>query len=152
MKIYKIGTRLRVKTCFSNPGLVGHTGVVVESNNNDVTLSFKRLPKQVSSWSHSYKNMYCWALFSSDSVERVRVKEPSVADDLRLKPQSKTILLHLKRKGAHITPMKALIVYGVSRLAACIHDIRKAGYVVNTEMMEDEECHKYAEYSLIPSN
>lgn len=73
---------------------------------------------------------------------------PSIASDLRLKPQSKTVLRHLKA-GDKLTPMKALIVYGISRLAACIHDIRQAGYSVTTKTKSDAQGHKYAEYALV---
>ena len=73
---------------------------------------------------------------------------PSIANDLRLKPQTKTVLRHL-RKGNHISPMQALVVYSISRLAPCIHDIRKAGYNVSTEVKRDAQGHKYAQYALV---
>jgi hypothetical protein len=72
----------------------------------------------------------------------------SVVADLSLKPQTKTILRHLKTYG-HITPMQALAVYGNSRLAAAIYDIRKIGYVVNKEMRRDAVGHNYARYTLV---
>lgn len=74
-------------------------------------------------------------------------RQPSVANDLRLKPQAKTILRHLK-KCDHISPAQALIVYGISRLAPCIYEIRSVGYDVITEMKEDAQGHKYASYRL----
>lgn len=73
---------------------------------------------------------------------------PTIANDLRLKPQTKTVLRHL-RKGQHISPMQALVVYSISRLAPCIHDIRKAGYNVSTEVKRDAQGHKYAQYALV---
>lgn len=76
---------------------------------------------------------------------------PSVAADLRLKPQSKTILRHLKNHG-RISPAKASVVYGITRLAACIFDIRKVGYEVTTKMREDEQGHKYAQYLMAKVN
>lgn len=72
---------------------------------------------------------------------------PSVAADLRLKPQAKTILRHLKNHD-HISPMKALGVYGISRLAACIYEIRRAGYAVRAEFARDDAGHKYTKYAL----
>jgi len=75
-------------------------------------------------------------------------KTPTIVDDLRLKPQSKTVLRHL-RGMKHISPAEALIVYGISRLAACIYDIRKVGYDVHCEMRQDAQGHKYANYSLV---
>jgi hypothetical protein len=76
-------------------------------------------------------------------------RAPSVADDLRLTPQARTILAHLKRHPSGITPMKALVVYSISRLASCIHEIRhRAGYEVGTEVAEDSMGHRYAVYKL----
>lgn len=72
---------------------------------------------------------------------------PSIAKDLTLKPQAKTILTHL-RNHDHISPMKALGVYGISRLAACIYEIRQAGYEVAAEFKRDDQGHKYTKYSL----
>jgi len=76
------------------------------------------------------------------------MNRPTLADDLRLYPQDRTVLAHLKA-GKEITPMKALVVYGLSRLAAQIHNIRRAGYNVRCEIMHDESGHKYASYSLV---
>jgi hypothetical protein len=75
------------------------------------------------------------------------LSHPSVAADLRLTPQAKTILRHLKQHD-HISNMKALAVYGVSRLAACIYEIRKAGYEVTAETKRDDVGHKYTKYRL----
>jgi len=45
--------------------------------------------------------------------------------------------------------MKALNVFGVSRLASCIHEIRhRAGYVVKTYINRDEQGHRYSRYEL----
>ncbi len=75
------------------------------------------------------------------------VAEPSIASDLRLTPQAKTILRHL-RQGKSISPAEALIVYSISRLASCIHEIRNIGYMVSTEIRKDTRGHKYARYQL----
>jgi hypothetical protein len=72
---------------------------------------------------------------------------PSIAGDLKLKPQAKTILRHLRKHG-HISPMQALIVYGIARLAPCVFDIRNIGYGVTTEIKHDAQKHKYARYTL----
>jgi hypothetical protein len=72
---------------------------------------------------------------------------PTLADDLRLKPQARKILAHL-RAGKSITPMEALTVYSIFRLAASIFEIRKLGYNVETDVREDEQGHKYARYTL----
>lgn len=69
------------------------------------------------------------------------------SDGLGLKPQAKTILTHMRRRGS-ISPMQALLTYGIPRLAACVYDLREAGIGVKTEMRKDEAGHQYARYSL----
>lgn len=81
-----------------------------------------------------------------DSVS-LETQSPSIADDLRLKPQARKILRHL-RSGKTISPLEAQNVYGVYRLAASIFDIRQLGYNVKTVRKQDEAGHKYARYSL----
>jgi Helix-turn-helix domain len=71
----------------------------------------------------------------------------TLANDLRLPPQAKTILRHLE-KGKSITPMESLIVYGIYRLSDCILKIRRAGHDVLTYDRQDERGKKYGEYSL----
>lgn len=72
---------------------------------------------------------------------------PTVADDLRLTPQARTVLAHLKRHG-DITPLKAEGVYGIPRLASCIHEIRRVGYKVNCTVRKDDFGGKYGHYVL----
>jgi len=62
-------------------------------------------------------------------------------------PVNKTVLKHLKARGS-ISPMEAIITYGVMRLAPAIHDLRAAGHNITTEMREDAKGHKYASYQL----
>jgi glutamate synthase domain-containing protein 2 len=85
---------------------------------------------------------------SLSSLKAAVYAEVSIAMDLSLKPQAKTVLRHLKKKG-HISPAEALIVYGISRLAASIYDIRNVGYEVDTEVKHDAQNHKYARYTLV---
>lgn len=75
-------------------------------------------------------------------------RTPSIATDLRLSPQARTVLSHM-RNHDYISPMKALGVYGISRLAACIYEIRKAGYDVKSFITHDESGHKFTKYSLV---
>ena len=75
---------------------------------------------------------------------------PSVANDLRLTPQAKTVLNHLRKHG-HITPMKALINYNIcaQSLARAVWEMRHwAGYGVTTKRLKDDGGHRYANYSL----
>lgn len=70
-----------------------------------------------------------------------------LADLLQLKPQTRKILNHLCKKGS-ISPMEALTVYGIYRLSACIHDLRKVGIKISTNMRKDAAGHQYARYEV----
>jgi len=71
----------------------------------------------------------------------------TLANDLKLPPQAKTILRHLE-KGKSITPMESLIVYGIYRLSDCIFKLRNAGHDILTLDRADERGKKYGEYQL----
>lgn len=79
--------------------------------------------------------------------ENITLGVPSIAKDLKLKPQARKVLAHLLA-GKNITPLKAQNVYGVYRLAASIREIRLAGYNVVTNLKKDEGGHQYAKYTL----
>lgn len=59
--------------------------------------------------------------------------------------QTQTVLTHLSSRGS-ISPMEALVSYGIMRLAADIHRLRERGYGIETEIKRDEAGHKYARY------
>jgi hypothetical protein len=42
--------------------------------------------------------------------------------------------------------MEALTVYGISRLAAAIYDLRKSGHVVGSKIKHDAVGHRYTRY------
>jgi hypothetical protein len=67
--------------------------------------------------------------------------------ELSMKPQARRILRHLEKKKS-ITPLEALGVYGVYRLAAVIYDIKKAGFDITTTLHQDVNGKRYARYSL----
>lgn len=71
----------------------------------------------------------------------------TLANDLKLSPQCKTILRHLE-KGKSITLMESLLVYSISRLSDCIFKIRNAGHDVICDIRHDERGHEYGRYSL----
>lgn len=77
---------------------------------------------------------------------------PSISKDLRISQQARTVLHHLEfSEKKSISPMTALNVYGISRLAPCIYEIRHfAGRAVYTKQKRDEAGHKYTRYSLTP--
>ena len=64
--------------------------------------------------------------------------------ELRLKPQARRVLRHLEKDS--ISPLEALMVHGIYRLAASIHEIRKEGFKVFTTMHKDASGKKYARY------
>lgn len=67
--------------------------------------------------------------------------------ELRLTPQAKRILLHLE-KHKSITPLEALGVYGIFRLAARIWELRGIGKKITTVYMKDDNGKPYARYVL----
>lgn len=71
----------------------------------------------------------------------------SIAQALSVTPQAQTVFRHLKKRRV-ITPAEALITYGISRLAACIYELRQAGFSVATKIKKDEAGHRYASYKL----
>jgi hypothetical protein len=60
----------------------------------------------------------------------------------------KQILLDHMLAGKSITPMKAMMVYGIGRLSARIRDLREEGHNVVTTIRTDERGHDYAEYRI----
>lgn len=72
----------------------------------------------------------------------------SLARELSLKPQAKSVLSYLKKYGK-ITPLKADTVLGVSRLAASIYELKQIGYKITTTNKRDEAGHRYGQYALV---
>lgn len=60
--------------------------------------------------------------------------------------QEEMILEHLE-SGQHIDPMEALNLYGVFRLAAIIHALKKRGYPIEKEIVRNG-CKSYARYHM----
>jgi hypothetical protein len=52
-------------------------------------------------------------------------------------------------RAASTTSREAERVYGISRLASCIHEIRNVGYFVYTHMRQEDYGHKYARYEFV---
>lgn len=80
-------------------------------------------------------------------MNAITMTETTLAHDLKLPAQAKTILRHLE-KGKTITPLESLMVYGISSLAYCIYRIREAGHDVEMVLCKDERQHGYGKYSL----
>lgn len=62
-------------------------------------------------------------------------------------PSNQKILAHLQKQGS-ITPMEALMNFGLFRLAASIHDLRNAGHDIRTDIRTDSAGKHYARYYL----
>jgi hypothetical protein len=62
--------------------------------------------------------------------------------------QTKTVLKHLTHRGS-ISPMEALVSYGIYRLSAAIYDLREDGYGIETLYKTDEAGHRYARYNYV---
>lgn len=56
---------------------------------------------------------------------------------------------HLATVG-HITPVEALVVHGVQRLAPRIQELRDHGYNIATEIAKDATGRRYARYTMQP--
>jgi hypothetical protein len=54
---------------------------------------------------------------------------------------------HLKN-GLSITPLEALGLYGIFRLAARIKELRNKGWDINTDIRQDPNGKKYAAYKM----
>lgn len=73
--------------------------------------------------------------------------EMNIMKLLKLKPQARKVLNHLTKRKS-ISPLEALHVYGIYRLAASIHELRKIGIKINTVMKADASGHHYARYEV----
>lgn len=60
--------------------------------------------------------------------------------------QEQQVLKHIERYGK-ITSMKAFERYGITRLAARIHNLREKGYPIKTDTITNNKAN-YASYSM----
>lgn len=67
--------------------------------------------------------------------------------ELSVTPQARQVLNHLEKRGS-ISPMEAIITYGITRLAARIFELREIGITVLTNLKRDENGKPYARYTL----
>ena len=65
----------------------------------------------------------------------------------RLNSQNAMILNFLE-SGESLTPIEALEKFQCFRLAARMNDLRKKGYVIQTEILKDNNGKSYASYSI----
>jgi len=69
---------------------------------------------------------------------------------MKLRPSHKEIVLtHLRRNGS-ITPVEALIVHKIARLAPRIMELRDEGHDIHTMIRTDFSGAKYSHYELQP--
>lgn len=64
--------------------------------------------------------------------------------------QTEQVAAHLRQWGT-ITPMEALRIWGIMRLGARIHDLRKAGLQIDTQLIEVKPGTHVARYRLAGS-
>lgn len=76
-----------------------------------------------------------------------KLRRMALSSAIGLYPQTRKVLAHLETKGT-ISPLEAFGVYGITRLAARINEIRQAGVGVITEMRKDAKGTRYASYAL----
>lgn len=62
--------------------------------------------------------------------------------------QNQKVLRYLK-KHDHITPLVALAILGVFRLAARIYDLRSQGFEIRSVTLMDDEGRPYSQYTLV---
>lgn len=67
---------------------------------------------------------------------------------LELKRTQKERVLAYLQQGHRITPAKAMFMFKVQRLAAVIDKLKNDGHSINTNLLQDLEGCRYAEYSL----
>ena len=61
------------------------------------------------------------------------------------------MILNFLKSGGSLTPIEALQKFQCFRLAARMNDLRNKGYVIETEILKDDNGKSYASYSL-PKN
>lgn len=76
-----------------------------------------------------------------------KMRRIALSSAIGLYPQTRQVLSHLESKGS-ISPLEAFGVYGITRLAARINELRQAGMDVTTNMRKDAKGTRYASYSL----
>jgi hypothetical protein len=74
-------------------------------------------------------------------------KRPTLATDISFKPSTRRVLAHLRKRGS-ISVLEALAAWGTARIAPAIHDLRAAGYVIDTVKKTDAGGHQYSRYVL----
>lgn len=61
--------------------------------------------------------------------------------------QTQTVLNYLKQ-GKSISPLRAMGVFKITRLASRIHDLQREGHKITRTMRRDEAGSRYTEYKL----
>ena len=141
---FKIGDRVRLLTNYGIGGEWGHKGdegsvisIARDGPLYDVLFDVSRLHTD-----------YIRQWYVPERLLKAVVSKPAtLADDLSLKPATRRILAHLRRRGS-ITVMEALSAYGMPRIAPQIHDLREVGYDIETVKRKDGGGHQYVRYKM----
>lgn len=91
-------------------------------------------------WAFDLYAHYTWLAQKLERPGFRRVKEMNMT-------QNEALLEHFK-KGRTITPLEAVGVYGIFRLASRVFDLRSLGHDIVTTTKIDPRGKMYAEYSL----
>ena len=78
---------------------------------------------------------------------RSSVRQPTKDTDMNYGSQCDLIARYLQR-GRTLTPLSALRLFNVLRLGGRIHDLRRQGYRIKSEMIEISGGKRIARYSL----
>jgi len=81
-------------------------------------------------------------------MKQMMLFKESLTSTPRRVGHKEVVLTHLKERST-ITPMEALTVYGIFRLAPRVHELRRDGHRIQTIMREDLVGKRYAQYRLL---
>jgi hypothetical protein len=93
-----------------------------------------------------------WSFSDEAVVPPARTEEVTTSsthtDEATGISQNKTIFNHMKTKGG-ITQLQATRLYNITRLAPRISDLKRAGHIIDREMIPTGKFGKYARYFLV---
>lgn len=93
-----------------------------------------------------------WSFSDEAVVPPARTADATMAsthtDEAKGISQNQTVFNHMKTKGG-ITQLEATRLYGITRLAPRISDLKRAGHVIDREMVPTGKFGKYARYFLM---
>lgn len=143
---FKAGDRVvATREICGSCGLKGRKGTVITAYRDRGTY-LVRFEGWTDGHGEDNNEWYCGEVVGE--IRHATAAAPTVASDLKVTPGARKVLAYLQKHG-DISPLKAMTVLGVGRLASCVHELRtKAGYTITTEIREDDGGHRYGAYYL----